>query len=306
MKRIRRLFAACAAIGLLIGAGVDAGGVVAAEPASPVAAIDSDCVATSQTPHLDVRYATTTSDPNLTSLDVYALDRPADCPPSPILFWIHGGGWSIGDKTYQVDDKIQLALEQGWTFVSINYRLTPEVMYPAPNQDAADGIAWMLDHAAEFNADPTRVAITGHSAGGGIVAAIGTDERYLENAGHELSDIDCAVALDSEGYDITINGGSGDIYNDMFGTDPAAWPDQSPINHIAAGKGIPDFFIVTRGQPQRIGYAHDFADALTAADVPVTIIEVDLTHKGVNVAIGAPGDTLITPKLVPFLNGCFA
>lgn len=303
MKRIGQIVAVLMMVGLFAGAGGGADRAMAAEAATPIA---TDCASTGQTPHLDLRYATTSSDPNLTSLDVYELDRPAGCAPSPIVFWIHGGGWRTGDKTYQVDDKIQLALEQGWTFVSVNYRLTPDVMYPVPNQDAADGIAWVLDHAAEFNADPTRVAIMGHSAGGGIVAAIGTDERYLENAGHELSDIDCVVALDSEGYDISINGGSGDIYNDMFGTDPAAWPDQSPINHISAGKGIPDFFIVTRGQPQRIGYAHDFADALTAADVPVTIFAVDLTHKGVNVAIGAPDDTLITPKLVPFLNTCFA
>lgn len=303
MKMIfQRLLLAIAGLGLVAGAGMSTSSMAAAQ-ATPVPA---DCIATSQTAHLDQQYATTPSDPNLTSVDVYALDVPASCAPSPMVFWIHGGGWRNGDKAYQIDDKIELALEQGWTFISINYRLTPEVTYPVPNQDSADAIGWTLDHAADFNADPTRVAILGHSAGGGIVAAISTDERYLENTGHALSDIDCTVALDSEGYDITINGGKVDLYNDMFGVDPAAWPDQSPINHIEANKGIPDFFIVTRGQPQRIGYAHDFADALEAAGVPARVLEVDLTHQEVNLAIGLPSDTMITPKLVPFLNGCFA
>jgi acetyl esterase/lipase len=270
---------------------------------SPVAA---DCTATEFTPHLNLQYAETTSDPNLTSVDVYALDVPSTCAPSPIFIWIHGGGWRNGDKNFNNENKMEFALEQGWTFVSINYRLTPDVTYPVPNQDAADAIGWTLDHAAEFNADPTRVAIMGHSAGGGIAAALSTDERYLENAGHQISDIDCTVALDSEGYDVTINGGKVDLYDDMFGTDPAAWPDMSPINHIAANKGIPDFFIVTRGQESRVGHAQDFANALEAVGVLAQVIEVDLSHGGVNQAVGDPADTLVTPKLLPFLEGCFA
>jgi acetyl esterase/lipase len=234
-------------------------------------------------------YATTDADPKLTSLDVYEAVRPEGCGAAPILFWVHGGGWQQGDKANQLSDKKRLAAEQGWTLVSLNYRLTPAVQYPVPNQDVADGIGWFLAHAAQFNADPSRTAVMCHSAGGGIVAAVSTDERYLANAGRSLDDLDCLVSLDTEGYDVTKKGDDGGIYDAMFGTDPAAWPDQSPVNHVRAGAGIPDAFIVTRGSAARLANAHAFADALTTAGVPTTIIEAQsLDHNGVNDAVGAP------------------
>ncbi len=222
--------------------------------ATPVEAV---CAATGRTAHRDISYATTDSAPARTTLDVYALDRAEGCPPAPILFWIHGGGWRNGDKAHRIEAKAALALDHGWTLIAVNYRLTPEVMYPVPHQDVADAIAWSLDHAADYRADPDRVAIMGHSAGAGTVAALATDERYLHNTGLDLDALDCAIALDTEGYDISARGGDGGVYDAMFGTDPAAWPDASPVLHVAPAKGIPAFFIVTRGGPTRVGMAQD-------------------------------------------------
>ncbi len=267
---------------------------------------ETDCFAESQTAHLDLPYARTASDPNLTAVDIYEPNLPEGCPAAPILFYVHGGGWQTGDKARQLAGKRQLALERGWVLVSVNYRLVPEVVYPVPNQDVADAIGWTLDHAVDFHADPQRVAIMGHSAGGGIIAAVATDGRYLERTGYGLTDLDCAVSLDTEGYDIAARAGDGGIYDAMFGTDPSAWPDASPITHIEEDTGIPEFFIVTRGGSTRVAYATDFADTLAAAGVPVELIDVDLTHAGVNAAIGDPSDTQIMPELFPFLDACFA
>lgn len=292
----------------LIGGSFDRG-VAAAwdEPATLAATpVDAGCAPTGQTVHRDIPYAVTDGDPALTTLDIYELTRPGGCAPSPILAWVHGGGWRIGDKRNRIDDKARLAEEQGWTLIAVNYRLTPEVMYPVPNQDVADAVAWSLDHAADYGADPFRTAVMGHSAGGGIVAAIATDERYLQNAGTDLSALDCVISLDTEGYDITARGGDGGVYDAMFGTDPTLWPDASPVFHVEAGKSIPDFFIVTRGGPTRVALAQHFTDTLRAADVPTTLIDVPLSHSGVNAAVGDPADTLVTPPLVAFLEGCFA
>ena len=286
-------------IAVSIGPDVLAGSTI---PVTP----DSGCVAESQTAYPDQAYASTSSDPNLTAVDVYGPDLPEGCPAAPILFYVHGGGWQTGDKARQLASKRQLALEQGWVLVSVNYRLVPEVVYPVPNQDVADAIGWTLDHAADFHADPQRVAIMGHSAGAGIIAAAATDGRYLHNAGYDLTDLDCAVSLDTEAYDIAARAGDGGIYDAMFGTDPSAWPDASPITHVAEGTGIPDFFIVTRGGPTRVTSAMDFADTLAAAGVPVDLIDVDLTHAGVNAAVGDPSDTQIMPELIAFLDACYA
>jgi acetyl esterase/lipase len=242
----------------------------------------------------------------LATLDVYPLAPPAQCPPTPILMWVHGGGWDSGDKTNQLADKQRLAAEHGWMLVSVNYRLVPHVRYPVPNDDVARAVAWIVAHAAQFGADPGWLAIMGHSAGGGIATAVNTDERHPNAAGRSLSDVDCAVSLDTDGYDVAAKGDESAVYEAMFGADPTQWPDQSPINHVAPDKDIPDFFIVTRGQQQRIDTAKRFAEALRAANVPVRVIEAPgLSHAGVNEAVGSPGERTITPSLVEFLTSCF-
>jgi len=126
-----------------------------------------------------------------------------------------------------------------------------------------------------------------------------TDERYLQNAGSDLSPVNCAISLDTEGYDISDRGGDGGVYDAMFGIDLALRPDTSPIFHIEAEKGIRDLFIVTRGGRTRVAFAQDFADTLRAADVPTPLIDVPLSHAG------DPVDTLVTPPLVAFLERCF-
>jgi acetyl esterase/lipase len=63
--------------------------------------------------------------------------------------------------------------------------------------------------------------------------------------------------------------------------------------------------VVTRGEPARVARARAFADALAAAGVRATAVEVPgVTHEQVNAAIGAPGDTAVTPGLMAFLRGC--
>jgi acetyl esterase/lipase len=250
--------------------------------------------------------------PRLTSLDVYPMRAGCD---APVLVWVHGGGWQTGDKANQVRDKARLAAEHGWVLVSVNYRLTDPasptpVVYPTHNEDVAAAIAWVHDHVADDGGDPSRIAILGHSAGAQIVASIATDERYLEAHGLGLSDLRCAGALDTEGFDVASRATRGlgaALYRAAFGDDPATWSDASPLLHVASGKGIPSFLVVERGTATRRAAQQRFADALRAAGVAVTVLDAGtLTHGQVNSRIGAAGDTVMTPPLVTFLSGCFA
>ncbi len=260
-----------------------------------------------------VRYETVPGvAPRLTSLDVYPMSAGCD---APVLVWVHGGGWRTGDKANQVRDKARLASEHGWVLVSVNYRLTDPtsptpVVYPTHNEDVAAAIAWVHDHVADYGGDPSRIAILGHSAGAQIVASIATDERYLEAHGLALSDLRCAGALDTEGFDVASRATRGlgaGLYRAAFGNDPATWADASPLLHVASGKGIPPFLVVERGTPARRAAQQRFADALRTAGVAVTVLDAgSLTHGQVNSRIGAPGDTVMTPPLVTFLSGCFA
>ena len=191
----------------------------------------------------------------LNSLDIY---RPASvdgtCSDRPLVVWVHGGGWTEGDKTDDIEDKTRLFTEAGFAFASINYRLTditidpPAPAYPVHDQDAADAVAWLVAHAAALGIDTHRIALLGHSAGGGIVAAITTDESFLRGHGLDLDAIGCAASIDGEGYDVTVGATHPDpfvhtTYLNAFGDDPTTWATASPMTHIAAGKGIPEYFV---------------------------------------------------------------
>lgn len=84
--------------------------------------------------------------------------------PRPLLVHIHGGGWTAGDKK-QNAATVQLFLDKGISYASINYRLTPDNPLPAPVHDAARAIQFLRTKAADWNIDTKHIALTGGSAG---------------------------------------------------------------------------------------------------------------------------------------------
>lgn len=255
---------------------------------------------------------------NLNSVDVW---RPAagkqGCADRPLVVWVHGGGWTEGDKTDDIESKVSLFTDAGYAFASVNYRLTnvmvepPKPQYPVHNKDAADGVAWLVSHASELGVDVGHVAVLGYSAGGGIVGAFTTDESYLGAHDLKLGVIRCAASIDGEGFDVPYGATHPDAhvhdsYTNVFGHDPATWESASPINHIAAGKGIPAYFVAARGPEGRMYEHNEFIAKLRAAGVPVSVFDAQaLQHDTVSTNI-KPGDTTITPPLMDFLKQCFA
>jgi acetyl esterase/lipase len=102
-------------------------------------------------------------------LDV--LVRRAD-PPSgaPVLLYIHGGAWVIGDKREQGIPMMHELAQRGWVCVAINYRLSPKATWPDHIVDCKRAIAWVRDHIAEYGGDPSFLALSGGSAGGHLSA----------------------------------------------------------------------------------------------------------------------------------------
>ena len=120
-------------------------------------------------------------DANLLSLDIYP---PTPACGVPVVMWVHGGGYSVGDKKNQVADKVRLFNEHGWMFVSVNYRLTrpgeaKSAQYPDHYEDVAAAVAWVNANIAEYGGDPSEIALLGHSAGADIVANVVTNPTYL-------------------------------------------------------------------------------------------------------------------------------
>lgn len=85
--------------------------------------------------------------------------------PRPLHIYIHGGGWTGGDKKIANSKGAFYWLSKGVSFASINYRLTGEAPLPAPVHDAAYCIQYIRSKAKEWNIDPDRIVLTGGSAG---------------------------------------------------------------------------------------------------------------------------------------------
>ncbi len=258
-------------------------------------------------------------DPVLNSLDVHLPAAAEDgCANAPLVVWVHGGAWHEGDKTDHIEDKVRLFTGAGYAFASVNYRLTdrstdpPSPQHPVHDQDVADALAWLIDHAGDLGVDPERVAALGHSAGGGIVAAIATDDSYLGRHDLGLDSIRCAGSVDGEGYDITVGAEHPDPrvhepYRDAFGDDAAVWKGASPLEHIARGTSIPDYVVVARGPSGRLDLHREFVAALRGAGVPVTVVDAgSLDHAQVSTEIGRADDDIVTPVLMSFLADCFS
>jgi acetyl esterase/lipase len=245
-------------------------------------------------------------DPDLTTLEVITPVLPDGCGPTPVMVWVHGGGWRTGDRRNGLDDKIDLFASMGWTLVSVNYRLTPQVRYPVHNDDVAAAIDWVLDHSTELGVDPGRVSLMGHSAGAGIVAAVSVDPEHLERSGREPSQLRCVVLLDTEGYDVERMAGEGtQIYLYAFGEDPTTWREASPIHQVDPSVGTARSLVVTRGGARRQEGAAAYVRALQEAGVEATLVDASpLSHAEVNAAVGAEGDTVVTPAVRDLLVDC--
>lgn len=251
-------------------------------------------------------------DPDLLSVDVYEL--PAQCGPRPVLFWVHGGGWMVGDKGNQIDDKVALAATYGWVLVSVNYRLSSPgagVQWPTHGNDVAAAMAYTLDHADDFGIDPEHVAVMGHSSGAHLAAIVTVDPALLKAAGHSRNEIACMVLLDTEGYSITAlidEAPEADVLRieAIFGEDFTTLQQASP-NFVLSQqpRQTADALVVTRGDLERQALAVDFADLVKATGANAEMVFADgYSHEEVNDAVGLLTDQLINPAVTTFLSGC--
>ena len=121
----------------------------------------------SVTVHRDIAYVTDGHERQ--KLDLYV---PADTGENlPLIIWVHGGAWLGGNKTHY---RPMEYLSAGYAGASINYRLSQHAVFPAQIEDVKAAIRWLRANAETYRLDPNRFAAWGSSAGGHLVAMLGT------------------------------------------------------------------------------------------------------------------------------------
>jgi acetyl esterase/lipase len=102
-------------------------------------------------------------------LDIYVPE--VDTRPCPVVIWIHGGAWVSGNKSNPPASNL---IHAGFFVVSINYRLSGEAIWPAQIYDCKAAVRWVRAHGAEYGMDLNHIGVWGSSAGGHLVAMLGS------------------------------------------------------------------------------------------------------------------------------------
>lgn len=150
-----------------------------------VAVAAADTTQSSQRPKLlppsvrfegDLKYGDAPGKANL--LDIYLPENAEGA--LPLIVWIHGGGWAAGDKA---GCPAVGMVGRGYVAASINYRFSQEAIFPAQIEDCKGAIRWLRAHAKEYHIDPDKIGVFGASAGGHLVALLGTSGSAKEIEG---------------------------------------------------------------------------------------------------------------------------
>lgn len=240
--------------------------------------------------------------PNLTSLDIYTLVIGENCP---VIVFIHGGTWSLGNKG-SLSDKTISFIKANFVYVSINYRLSPDIKHPIHASDVARAITWIYKHISDYGGDPQNIFLLGHSAGGHLAALIATDEHYLKDLGFSTKIIRGVIGLDSAAYHLpTLIRSEPEnyyLFEMVFGDNSEMWEKASPIYYVEKGKSIPPFLLIYAGDREVSKMVNlAFARALQIANYQIHLYYAsDKDHISIERDLGKFGDNTIE-KIFQFI-----
>jgi len=216
------------------------------------------------------------------SKDGATKEELAAIKPVPLVIWIHGGGWSAGNK-----DRAPTAglTRRGFAGASIQYQLSGAAPHPAQIHDCKAAVRYLRANARKFNIDPDRIGVWGASAGGHLAALLATsdgDQALEGTVGTHLGVSSrvqscCNFFGPTDLADLTPKHGSPGIARLMGGTPaemPAAYAAANPITYIDK-TDVP--FLIMHGDKDNIvplRQSEMLETALKAADVPVTLFVV--------------------------------
>jgi len=249
-------------------------------------------------------------------LDVYVASTPVP-EPRPVLLYIHGGAWVIGDKSQQAIPMLNEMASRGWVCVAINYRLSPKATWPDHVVDCKRAISWIKEHIADFGGDPSSIAVAGGSAGGHLatLCALTANDAAFQ-PGFEGADTSLAAAVSIYGVlemtgDPTSSGRHGDllirllereVMKRRLAEDRPLFEAASPLHRIHPGAPP---MLVLQGRNDTLvpvdvarQFVHRF---LEVASAPLAYVELPLAQHAFDI-LASPRCTATTAGIAAFLE----
>ncbi|WP_223269174.1 MULTISPECIES: alpha/beta hydrolase [unclassified Polaribacter] len=197
--------------------------------------------------------------------------HPRKSKNNPVVIFIHGGYWAEGNKDIYGFLGRNFAKKEVVTVIP-NYTLSPNGSYDTMAKEVAAAIKWTHDNIKKYNGNPDQIFLMGHSAGGHLIALVGTNSKYLENVdlikGIILND---AAALDMYSYLKKYPPTKRYHYDVTWTDNPENWKDASPIYSLT--EKAPPFlmFVGAKTYPSIISQNKDFVKKLNAYQPNVKI-----------------------------------
>jgi acetyl esterase/lipase len=247
--------------------------------------------------------------------------------PAPAVLYVHGGGWFEGDRQPSglgsmlagQDGALFLPLRdelsrRGFVVAAIDYRLAPLYGWPAQIEDAKCAVRFMRAEAARLGIDPDRIGAWGSSAGGHLVAMLGTAGpgagfdvgQYLDRSSRLQAVVDMFGPTDLNAMGDSSSFGRTVVQLSFGGATAAHKAAASPVSHVAPG--APPFLVLhgTDDTLVRPHHSSDLADRLRAAGVLVTLVLVQHTGHSVATPGQQPGPEEVTAMVADFFSSTLA
>jgi len=242
---------------------------------------------------------------------------------APVVLYVHGGSWMMGDKREQGRPMLHEFVRRGWIAVVPNYRLAPRHPWPAQIQDVTRALGWVKKNVATYGGDPERVVVSGGSAGGqlaALVALTANDPTWRPDELDEVTDWSVRGAMPFYGVlemmgDESHWRGLGRglrvllerrIVQVPFEGNESIFRAMSPLERIAAD--APPFFVVQGRNDTLVDVqvARDFvARFRDVARTPIYYVELPFTQHAFDIT-ASPRTSATTRAAVAFAESVVA
>lgn len=215
--------------------------------------------------------------------------------PFPVAVYVHGGGWTGGDKASGEGIDITELVARGYLVAAVNYRLAPRYKFPAQIEDVKCAVRFLRAHGAQYGINPEKIGAWGGSAGGHLVSLLGlADESagwdvgpYTEQSSRVQAVVDMFGPSD---LTVLFNGADPQLLQQVFGsTDRSSEAIQraSPVSWVTSDDPP---FLILHGEKDGLvplSQSQELYDRLTAAGVPATLLIVKNAGHGFT-PVGGP------------------